>query len=775
MRPRNFDDVLAKITGAKQHGDNWTAPCPLSGHKHPAGHLSLKDGGDKCLAHCLRGRHTYEEICAWLGFTSLAYSSNGGGGGIPHAVKPVIVLSPPEIKHENTITPQNHESVSPVIAGVTVAALAEAKHLPIDFLKSLGTSDFKYLGLPAVRIPYHQTTGAESAIRFRLAMSGESRFKWRKGDHPLPYGLNRLPKSGPVLIVEGESDCWTCWLHGIPALGAPGKGIWPEAWAEYLKGLDVTVWCEPDAQDFVLRVLKTAPNLKYITAPAGVKDISEAHIQGLDVPTWLASLPTLDGQALQARTTDSESKRLYLEAKNVIEAADPLALIEQAIRALGFGGDIRPAMITYLSMTSRLLEMQRGSMPVHLLLAGPSSGGKSYTLGTVKALMPAEAVHSIDASSPRTLIYDPAPLKHRALIFGEADSLPAGEDNNAASAVRALLQEHRLSYDVTIRDAETGEYTVKHIDKEGPTVLITTSTRRLGEQLSTRLFTLEISDSHEQIVAALRMQAALKISGTTAPDTALVAFQSWLQLQAPCRVFVPFSMELGEGMVGMATAPRVSRDFARVTSLIESTALIRQHHRQTDSDGRIVAELADYTYVRELINDMFVETTSGATLDTRALVEAVIELDKSKAAFERITNVTLSKHLAIGPMAAGRRAKRALKLGWLVNREQRKFHPADYGPGEVMPQVEGLPVITHDNSLKIHGVISNSSTNQATDNTITPLTVASAPPPIPCYKGKGYCDIRTDPALSFQCGKEPEACCWRRAISPEMTPTERGL
>jgi hypothetical protein len=682
--------------------------------------------------------------------------------------------TPPEIKHETVLTPPK-TCVSTPVHGITVAAMAEAKHLPVDFLKSLGISDFKYLGLPAVRIPYYTTTGAESAIRFRLAMSGDTRFKWRKGDKPIAYGLNRLPKSGRLLVVEGESDCWTAWHHGIPALGAPGKGIWPGAWAEYLKGLDVTVWQEPGAEDFVLRVLKTAPNLKYITAPASVKDISEAHIQGLDVTTWLASLPTLDGQALLARTTDAESKRLYLEAKGAIEAADPLALVEQAIRALGYGGDIKPALIAYLAFTSRLLAMRQGTMPVHLLLTGPSSGGKSYTVGIVKALMPPEAVYSIDASSPRTLIYDDAPLKHRTLIYGEADSLPAGEDNPAASAIRNLLQEHRLAYDVTQRDDETGEYTVRRIDKEGPTVLITTSTRPLGEQLTTRLFSLEISDSHGQISAALSTQAGLEISGTTGPDVALVAYQSYLQLQAPVRVFVPFAAELARGMAGMAQAPRILRDFARIMSLIKVVALIRQHHRETDGEFRIVATLDDYAYVRELVNDMFAETVSGATLDTRALVEAVIELDKARTAFERITSTTLANHLGIHHRAAHRRAMRALRMGWITNKEQKKHHPADWGPGEPMPQAEGLPLWTPVDTQETYAVHTNSGTKQASVDMLTPHTAGATPPSIPCYKSGGCCALRTDPALKFECIESPESCPFATSNGAASDATPRSM
>lgn len=55
-RPRNFEAILSRLTGVKQSGDNWIAPCPASGHKTPAGHLTLKDAGDKVLVQCQGGK-----------------------------------------------------------------------------------------------------------------------------------------------------------------------------------------------------------------------------------------------------------------------------------------------------------------------------------------------------------------------------------------------------------------------------------------------------------------------------------------------------------------------------------------------------------------------------------------------------------------------------------------------------------------------------------------------------------------------------------------------
>lgn len=79
-RPQNFEDILLRLPGARQSGDNWTAPCPLSGHKTPAGHLTLRDVGDKALVTCQGGKHSYRNFCEFWGFDSLTYSDNGIGG-----------------------------------------------------------------------------------------------------------------------------------------------------------------------------------------------------------------------------------------------------------------------------------------------------------------------------------------------------------------------------------------------------------------------------------------------------------------------------------------------------------------------------------------------------------------------------------------------------------------------------------------------------------------------------------------------------------------------
>lgn len=580
--------------------------------------------------------------------------------------------------------------------GLTLEELAKAKGFQLEGptgLKAWGCCTQKKHGATVIRIPYMNEGGEEAAVRFRHTLSGSQRFTWRSGDKVLLYGLWRLSEikqAGWVLLVEGETDCWTCWLYGIPALGLPGKSTWRPAWAELIKGLTVYLWQEPDAPELPGKILKDITAVKVIQAPDGFKDLNEAHLKGEDVPALLDKLKAAAIPAETLRQTELAAKLNELEkaAEPVLLTPDPLALVRHAFLSQGYGGDVGQPIITYLAATSRLLAMRQGAMPVHLLLVAQASAGKSYLLGIVLRILPDEAYHFIDAGSPRVLIYDEADLQHRVLVFGEADSLPAGEDNPAASAVRNLLQEHRLSYKVTVKNPETGEYGVKEIEKPGPTVMISTSTRRLGYQLDTRVFSLNVADTPDKIKAALLAQAELELNGATAPDDALIAFQSYLQTLAPWEVAVPFIQVLAVEIGRKATATRIMRDFARLNSMIKSVAIVRHRQRLRDKAGRIIAQIEDYSTVFDLVGPMYEATLTGATKEMRATIQAVGEmLEKG----ESITATSLAARLVVNRGTASRRVNAAIRRGWIINRETKKGQPWDLQLGEPLPETQGLP------------------------------------------------------------------------------------
>ena len=386
-------------------------------------------------------------------------------------------------------------------------------------------------------------------------------------------------------------------------------------------------------------------------------------------------------------TLQLERWRRY--AAPVLEAANPMKFVRKALRAGGYGGDLRPALLTYLAVTSRLLAMRSGMMPAHLLLVGQPSSGKSYTMRAVQRLLPSSAYHLIEAGSSRVVIYENADLRHRALFFGEADSLPAGEDNPAASAIRNLLQDNELHYKVSIRDPRKGGYRVRHIKKRGPTVLITTSTRRLGEQLESRLFCVDMREDHRQVRKALRMQARLESKPAPKRSKPLVAYQAYLQALAPWVVCVPYADKLAEVIGRSPAESRVVRDFSRLLALIKAAAVLRHRHRRKNAKGQLVATRSDYKLVYKLVREVYKASASGAGDRVRAVVDTVTTLQRA-AGKKPITETMVANHLKTSKMAVSRHVQRALAGGWLVNDDPRPRR-YDLRIGEPLPDERGLP------------------------------------------------------------------------------------
>lgn len=106
---------------------------------------------------------------------------------------------------------------------LSVERLASLKHLPVGFLRGLHLADVPGGG---VTIPYSDVDGRELYVR-RRGVPGRPRFEQPAGVRLAPYGRWRLrdaAEEGYLILVEGESDCWALWYHGLPALGVPGSG-----------------------------------------------------------------------------------------------------------------------------------------------------------------------------------------------------------------------------------------------------------------------------------------------------------------------------------------------------------------------------------------------------------------------------------------------------------------------------------------------------------------------------------------------------------------------
>jgi hypothetical protein len=210
---------LAHFDGVKREGGQWKARCP--GHDDHSQSLSIKFDGARALVHDFAGCGA-EYLLGRVGLkmADLFFDSPANGNG-----------NHPRSKHR-----------------ITVEELARDKKLPAEFLRSLGLKDTAR----GVDIPYPLTDGSLAPRqRIRYGLVAKKGSCWDKNEGPVvPYGLDKLAEAreaGFVCLVEGESDCWTLWHHGFPALGTPGATNTSCLKAEHVSGISrVYIIREPD-------------------------------------------------------------------------------------------------------------------------------------------------------------------------------------------------------------------------------------------------------------------------------------------------------------------------------------------------------------------------------------------------------------------------------------------------------------------------------------------------------------------------------------------------
>lgn len=295
--------------------------------------------------------------------------------------------------------------------------------------------------------------------------------------------------------------------------------------------------------------------------------------------------------------------------------------------------------------------------------------------------MPETAYYLERAGSARALIYGDADYQQKTVVVSEADSIPQ-DDGPASSAIRALAADNVMEYDTLEKDAESGQYQVRRISKPGPTGLITTATKPLPHQLSTRLLTVSLRDDEPQVRGIMHAEAGSVNGARPTVDLApFIAAQRWLELAGDRRVTIPFAHKLA--CLVPARQLRMTRDFRQLLTAVQAVALLYQRQRERDQHRRIAATLADYGAAQSLIMDaMTTAANGGITKAMRETAGKVHELYQD----DPLTIKAIADALGLSKQGAWSRAQACLRQGLLINTEQRRGYPARLKPGDPLPE-----------------------------------------------------------------------------------------
>lgn len=582
---RRLAEECGKSCCPKQHGGSWSVHCPAHDDATPS--LSVTDMDGKILVKCFAGCEQQEVIVAL---------------------------------RERGLWPEEG-------AGLTVEQLAEAKGLPERWLRDLGVREgkdgFGEDRRPCVVIPYADASGEERALRKRLRTTGD-RFRWRSGDKATLYGLPRLRRAkdaGYVILVEGETDAWTCWHAGMSALGVPGAASWQPFWKLHVEDIErVYIWHEPDAggDNLAAKVLADLPDALLVEPPQGIKDVNELWLSmKCDVAIFRERMQELleaarPLSAIQQEALGEQARELLTTSEGVLDDPALLHRLLLASEEYGHVADRQNVAALHLALATAK------QMPAAVIVKGVSSSGKNHLVDAVRRVWPDDLVIWRSGMSPRALVYSGEDLRHRFLVLAEAHAI---QGEIGVFLLRSLISERRLSYE-TVIDGKA----VK-LEKEGPTGMVVTTTRSfLDAELETRCWTLESKDDPEYNRAAIASIAAQNSGAQPPIDERLRAGLGWLLLAGDVAVDISFARWLGDrAPYALAESKRL---FERLLAVVAASAWLYQRQRGRNEDGKIVANVADYAIARGLFGPSFKAGSAGMTEAQRVVYEAVQALCK---------------------------------------------------------------------------------------------------------------------------------------------------
>jgi hypothetical protein len=400
-----------------------------------------------------------------------------------------------------------------------------------------------------------------------------------------------------------------------------------------------------------------------------------------------------NGKAGEQQPPAPNIEELETAAGDLINCPNILARFGTEVESAGLVGETGNAKILYLALTTRLFER-----PTSIAIKGVSAGGKSFTVEQVLKFFPPAAYFVRTGMSERAIIYSTEDYRYRFIIIFEA----AGMNSDLMSyLIRTLLSEGRVVYEV-VEKTKMG-LRPRRIEKEGPTGLITTTTApKLHPENETRLLSLGVIDTPDQTRAVMQALAADDAAKMNPVNYALWhTLQTWLAT-GERRVAIPFAAALAGRVPPVAV--RLRRDFQLLLTLIRAHALLHRQTRDRDNQGRVVATVADYAAVRDLVAKLFsegIEATVPATV--RETVEAVracvggsvgvgVGDPNGGSNTSEVSLTTLAKTMRLDKNSVHHRVRRAIERGFLVNREEKRGMPAKIALADPLPdELEILP------------------------------------------------------------------------------------
>lgn len=306
------------------------------------------------------------------------------------------------------------------------------------------------------------------------------------------------------------------------------------------------------------------------------------------------------------------SESLQQEAIQLLQ--DPMLLdrISSGLTEIGIVGEDFNKICLWLFFLSRKLEK-----PIHAVVFGQSSSGKSEMVKKVLSTVPEEDVLEFTSMSARSLDYRDDDLINKVIFIAEADG-----SEEVEYTIRIAMSEGKLIRGYTIKDEDTGDLrNVEKTTKVKSCFVLTTTRSQIHNENSTRVFSLFVDESMKQtqrVLEYIKRTHSREYRKQEPNRQHLVdVLKAAQRLLKPVEVEVPFANHLEFPN----TTTRNRRDLSRFISFIKVTAFLRQFQKELKRDeigDYIEADIQDYflayTYLLPVLRNTLDEITPRGLL-----------------------------------------------------------------------------------------------------------------------------------------------------------------
>lgn len=147
-----------------------------------------------------------------------------------------------------------------------------------------GDLNGSWFNAPSLLVPYRDIDGNLLSVQARYLGTDKSkpRFQFPKGSRcgifNLPI-LKTTPKSEPIFVTEGVSDCLAIMSAGFKAIAIPSATLLKPQDAELLKGRDIHIYPDADApgERLFLDLVALCKTVTRHQLPEGFKDVGQYY------------------------------------------------------------------------------------------------------------------------------------------------------------------------------------------------------------------------------------------------------------------------------------------------------------------------------------------------------------------------------------------------------------------------------------------------------------------------------------------------------------------